>query len=72
MPVKACLVSGEKLFFVCGENGDGHGADAVVGGDGLGRSAFGVGDGHAFVAGGDLGDRAFVMDHVGGQGAAKP
>ena len=53
-----------EVVFGFGEDWQGQGADAEVGGDGLGRAGFGVGDGDALAGGGDLGDGTLVVNHV--------
>ncbi len=62
---------GGEVVFDVGEDGDGKGADAEVGGEGLRCAGFCVGDGDVVVGGGDLGDGRVVVDHVGGEGAGE-
>lgn len=60
-----CLLGfGREVVFGFGEDWQRQGADAEVGGDGLGCAGFGVSDGDALAGGGDLGDGTLVVDHV--------
>lgn len=60
-----CLLGfGREVVLRFGEDWQGQGADAEVGGDGLGCAGSGVGDGDALVGRGDLDDGRFVVDDV--------